>query len=99
MNDARWSNCVGQRSCGDGLSNSKGTKNGWIPLSQLAKARMAAVPFDNRAPGVRKAIWMLNSPEERWTTLVENLYFGRDGVRDVLMILYRKKKAVLKDVN
>ena len=46
MNDARGSNCVNQRSCGDGLPESKGAKYGWIPLSRLAKARTAAVPIN-----------------------------------------------------
>ena len=44
MNDARWSNYVPQRSCGDGLLESKVANYGWILLSRLAKAGTAAVP-------------------------------------------------------
>ena len=46
LNGARWSNCVDQRSCGDGLSEFKDTMYGWILLSRLFVVRKAMrIPF------------------------------------------------------
>ena len=46
LNGAHSSNCVDQRSCGDGLSESKDTMYGWILLSRLfVVGKAMRIPF------------------------------------------------------